>query len=343
MKKVIERYKQIRKHTTLEKKLNHSYAFIGMGSHALQNLYPVLDYLHVPLKYIVTRSEKSARIAQNTYPNCEGTTDLNKVLTDKSIKGVFICTTPTSHYDLVAKSLSAGKHVFVEKPPCTSLEALDILIEIQKKQSVEAFVGLQRRYSPAFSILKSKLKNTNHYIYRYATGAYPAGDALFELFIHPIDALNFLFGKANVKSCLRSKNTYLLNIEHENGIIGNIELSADYSWKESFEYLSINTDNGVFIFNGLDSLVFQKKPKVVAGIPVEKIGVHTSQHTFLFYRNTFIPNIQNNDLFVHGFYNELKSFVEFCESESESEKLNKPGLLSIKETFVLLEKIKTTI
>lgn len=337
MKKIIERYRQIRRHSIIEKRYRYSYAFIGMGNHALQNLYPVLNYLHVPLKHIVTRSEKSAEIARHAYPNCEITTGLDRVLTDNSVKGVFICTTPTSHYDLVAKSLSAGKHVFVEKPPCTSLEALNALIEIQKKQSVEVFVGLQRRYSPVFSILKSKLKNTNHYIYRYATGAFPEGDALFELFIHPIDIIQHLFGGATLESCLRRKNTYLINVKHENGAIGSIELSADYTWKKSFEYLSVNTDSGVFVLDGLDSLVFQKKSKIIVDIPLEKIATYAPQYTVLFNRNRFIPNIQNNDLFVQGFYDELKSFVELCETGNE--KLNKSGLLAIRDTFVFLEKM----
>lgn len=341
MKKIIERYKQIRKNTLLGREYAHSYAFIGMGDHALQNLYPVLNYLHVPLKYIVTRTEKSAGLVHNLYANCEGTTNLDKVLADKSVRGVFICTTPTSHHDLVLKTLSAGKHAFVEKPPCTSPEALKTLIKAQEKGNSDVFVGLQRRYAPAFSILKSKLKNVNHYIYRYVTGAFPEGDALFELFIHPVDAMHFLFGKAEVKSSLHNKNTYLLNVLHENGVIGTIELSADYSWKESFEYLSVNTGNGIFVLNGLDSLVFQKKPKVVARIPLEKITTQMPQHTILFNRNTFVANVQNNDLFTNGFYDELKSFVDFCEKEDA--KLKKSGLSETLKTFDFLNQLKLPI
>lgn len=337
MQKLIERYKRMRKSMIFEKKYDQSYAFVGLGSHALQNIYPVLDYLHVPLKYIVVRSDKSVRMAQRFYTDCEVSVNLDKVLGDKLIKGVFICATPQSHYGLVHQALSAGKHVFVEKPPCVSTTELKNLIDTQNKFNVEVFVGLQRRYSPAFSMLKRKLKNVNHYIYRYVAGAFPEGDALFELFIHPIDTANFLFGEFSVKSCLRNKNTYLLNVRHENGIIGNIELSADYSWKESFEYLSVNTDAGIFVLDGLDSLVLKQKMKTIANIPIEKIIPHTSQHINLFSRNTFIPNIQNNDLFIHGFHNELQSFVEFCESGNT--RLNKSGLDEIRNTYNSLDNI----
>jgi len=337
METLIERYKQMRKYNILDKQYKQGYAFVGIGNHALQNLYPVLNYLHIPLKYIVTRSEKSAKVAKNHFPNCETTTNLSKVLNDKSVKGVFICTTPTSHYKLVIKALNAGKHIFVEKPPCASLEELDTLAEIQRRQNAEVFVGLQRRYSPVFSILKSKLKNANHYIYRYVTGAFPEGNVLFELFIHPIDTIHHLFGKASLESCLHRKNTYLINVKHENGIIGSIELSTDYSWKESFEYLSVNTDNGVFVLNGLESLIFHKKPKNIADIPLEKIIPHTPQSKTLFNRNTFIPNIQNNDLFIYGFYDELKSFAEFCENGNR--RLNKSGIDDVRNTFEFLHKV----
>lgn len=339
MNKIIERYRKIQRYSILEREYLHSYAFIGMGNHALQNLYPVLDYLHVPLKYIVTRSNKSAKTVRALYPECQGTTDLDKVLNDESVKGVFICTTPSQHHPIVQRVLSSGKHLFVEKPPSFSLQELDSLIEIQKKKNVEVFVGLQRRYSPVVSILKNRLKKVNHYIYRYVTGAFPEGDVLFELFIHPVDLARYLFGKMSMVSCLRTQKTYLLSVRHENGVIGNIELSTHYSWRESFEYLSVNCDTGVFFLDGQDSLLFSKKPKLIARMPIEKLSTSIPEHLILFNRNSFVPNIKNNDLLVHGYYDELKSFVEFCEGGKPA--LNRSTLNNVRDTYLFLDHIRT--
>lgn len=37
------------------------------------------------------------------------------------------------------------------------------------------------------------------YNLKYLTGSYPEGDAMLDLFVHPLDYVTFLFGKAEVK------------------------------------------------------------------------------------------------------------------------------------------------
>lgn len=52
IKNIIERYKRVRSMRQLKQKYGGNYAFVGIGNHSTNNLYPVLNYLHVPLKYI---------------------------------------------------------------------------------------------------------------------------------------------------------------------------------------------------------------------------------------------------------------------------------------------------
>lgn len=52
IKNIIERYKHIRSIKQLQQVPKGMYAFVGFGNHSTSNLYPVLGYLHVPLKYI---------------------------------------------------------------------------------------------------------------------------------------------------------------------------------------------------------------------------------------------------------------------------------------------------
>ena len=51
---LINKYKAFRKKKQLSQYSSYSgeYAFVGVGNHSLSNLYPVIDYLGVPLKYI---------------------------------------------------------------------------------------------------------------------------------------------------------------------------------------------------------------------------------------------------------------------------------------------------
>ena len=49
---LIDRYKRLRTEHFLRRSFPGSYAFVGMGQHSLTNLYPILQYLGVRLKYI---------------------------------------------------------------------------------------------------------------------------------------------------------------------------------------------------------------------------------------------------------------------------------------------------
>ena len=59
---LINRYKQFKKNDRLNNlgSYSHQYAFVGVGGHSLDNLYPVIDYLGVPLKYIHSRTVSNA-------------------------------------------------------------------------------------------------------------------------------------------------------------------------------------------------------------------------------------------------------------------------------------------
>lgn len=53
---LIARYKHLRSVRQLSQSYKGKYAFVGIGNHSTNNLYPVLDYLHVGLKYICCKS-----------------------------------------------------------------------------------------------------------------------------------------------------------------------------------------------------------------------------------------------------------------------------------------------
>ncbi|MCD8166046.1 MAG: Gfo/Idh/MocA family oxidoreductase [Bacteroides sp.] len=109
MKKFIKLYKRQRRHREFSRRYKYSYAFVGMGNHSLANLYPVLDHLAVPLKYVVTASSRSADILNHSSGKYRAVCDLQTVLSDKNIEGIFICTDPRHHYDLCKLALQHKK------------------------------------------------------------------------------------------------------------------------------------------------------------------------------------------------------------------------------------------
>lgn len=115
IKLLIDRYKHLRTNAFLQSTNEQGYAFVGMGQHSLTNLYTILDYLKVPLKYICVTNHKKARLIGQQYPGVNAVTSLDKILNDENIKGVFVAATPSAHFSIASKVIQSGKNLFIEK------------------------------------------------------------------------------------------------------------------------------------------------------------------------------------------------------------------------------------
>lgn len=333
---VIDRFKRQRTNAFLSRTYDRKYAFVGMGQHSLTNLYPVLHYLGVPLKYIcVTNAEKAALISRK-YPGTEGTTDLDRVLSDPEVAAVFVAASPTAHFRLAQQVTAAGKALFIEKPPCTTLEQLQTL----NGQRSMVLVGLQKRYAPAVQMLKKRLSNESGsatYDLHYCTGAYPEGDALSDLFIHPLDLVCHLFGPATVMAARRTATqSYMLMLEHGK-TVGTLELSTEHSWTSARESLTVNTPHGIYRLRQTEALTFAAKPTTILGIPMEKVHPTNPTVEVLYGRNNFTPTLPNNQIHSQGYYDELLTFTDLVEGRKAH---NPSPLSSLIPTYHLIEQLK---
>ncbi|MDR2836006.1 MAG: Gfo/Idh/MocA family oxidoreductase [Bacteroidales bacterium] len=344
MDNIIEYLRKIRKQAQIKSKYRAKYAFVGVGNHSINNLYPIIDYLHIPLKYILTKTPETAKIINKNNCFIEVTTNFEKVLNDSEIKGIFISASPKSHYELVKKTLQNNKNVYVEKPPCLSILELLDLIETENKTNNFCVVGLQKRYSECTKILSRKLKlpNVISYNYRFLVGDYPEGDNIFDLFIHPLDLVCYLFGNYKIISMAKTNfnnDSVFLQIRHNN-IIGNIELSTQYSWKTPLEHLIINTNSGIYEMQNHQILTYENKPGTLFSIPKDKIINFVPERKILFNGNTFLPIFATNQIVSQGYFSEIQTFADLCEGNKT---VNKSNLSSLKNTFNLISEIKNYV
>jgi predicted dehydrogenase len=82
--------------------------------------------------------------------------DLGVVLEDDSIDLVVIATRHHEHADQVVRALTAGKHVFVEKPLAITWSELDRIATLYRglDRAPLLMVGFNRRFSPALTMIK---------------------------------------------------------------------------------------------------------------------------------------------------------------------------------------------
>ncbi len=311
-----------------------------MGQHSLTNLYPVLHYLGVPLKYICVTSARKARLIEQKFPDVKATTSLNEILNDEAIKGIFVSTSPTAHFSIASLVLHSGKSLFIEKPPCRTLEELDTLIDLQRLYGTPvAMAGLQKRYAPAVQLLKQRLRKDRliSYDLHYLTGGYPGGNALLDLYIHPLDLVCYLFGKPYIISTQKvDKDSYLLMLQHPH-IVGTLELSTAYTWTAAEESLKVCTRSGIYNLLQMEKMTFSPKSPSLFGVPIEKIHPRRKTVEYLYTHNNFAPILTNNQVYSQGYFNEISVFVESVEDRTNNVLT---GLQSIRDTYQLLSNIK---
>ena len=341
IQELINRYKRMRTERFLRQTYQYQYAFVGMGQHSLTNLYPVLHYLCVPLKYICVASERKAGLIERKFPDVKATTSLDEILQDEAIKGIFVSASPSAHFSLASQILRGGKSLFIEKPPCQALEELDTLIDLQRIHgSPVAMVGLQKRYAPAVQLLKQRLRKAHliSYDLHYLTGAYPEGDALLDLYIHPLDLACHLFGQPEILTCRKvAKDSFILMLQHPH-IVGTLELSTAYTWTAAKESLKVCTHSGIYHLSQMEELTFTPTSSTAFGIPVEKLHTHHETKEILCQRNNFTPLLASNQIYSQGYFNEMEAFVNAVEGRNHTIATD---MKVIRETYLLINEIQT--
>lgn len=125
-----------------------SIGVIGAGNFAVRTLLPVLKRAGVRLRSIASGGGASGAIAGEKFGFERVTTDLDTIFDDVEIDTVFVLTRHDSHAKLALRALSAGKHVFVEKPLALREEELNALEDAAERSGRLIMVGFNRRFAP---------------------------------------------------------------------------------------------------------------------------------------------------------------------------------------------------
>lgn len=157
-----------------------SVALIGSGNYGGRVLIPAFAGAGAHLHTVVSARGVSATHYGRKHAFAHVSTDADAVITDPAIDVVAISTRPNSHARQTLAALRAGKHVFVEKPLCLTLEELDeIAAEARARPDQHLMVGFNRRFAPltlAAKDLLDRIIEPKAFIYTVNAGALPADD-----------------------------------------------------------------------------------------------------------------------------------------------------------------------
>ena len=76
--------------------------------------------------------------------------DYQKILKDRKIDAVVICSPTDTHAQYIQEAAAKGKHIFCEKPVDLSLSNINATISAVEKAGVKLMIGFNRRFDPNF-------------------------------------------------------------------------------------------------------------------------------------------------------------------------------------------------
>jgi len=177
---------------------------------------------HGPLLSSVDGLELSAVVERHSdnavarYPGITTYRSLDALLADDSIDLIVIATPSGSHFELVKRTLEAGKSVVVDKPACTTAAEIATLIELADQHNLLLAPFQNRRWDSDFQTIQKllledslgRLVSFESNFYRWRPVPKPAwkestrlgGGALLDLGTHLVDQALMLFGKPEAVS-----------------------------------------------------------------------------------------------------------------------------------------------
>jgi predicted dehydrogenase/threonine dehydrogenase-like Zn-dependent dehydrogenase len=245
-----------------------SVSFLGAGNYARKVLIPAFKEAGALLCALGSNTGVNGVYAGRKFGFEETTTEVNSLFQNESVNTMVIATRHDSHADFVAKALDAGKHVFVEKPLCLSLDELSEIetayAETGKgSEQPIAMVGFNRRFAPQVRKIKALLEGTHgpkSFVMTVNAGAISGDHWTQDLEIgggriigeacHFIDLLRFLAGAPissyqNSTMNAASSDTASLQLAFADGSIGTVHYFANGSKSFPKERLEVFATGGV--------------------------------------------------------------------------------------------------
>ena len=117
--------------------------------------HPLVKSLHLA----ETRPERLDELRSKLKP-ATATADYRDLLKKAEIEAVYISATPEStHYPMARDALTAGKHVFLEKPIAMTLAEADELIALAKSKGLKFTIGYSQRFNPKFAYVRKCVRD----------------------------------------------------------------------------------------------------------------------------------------------------------------------------------------
>jgi predicted dehydrogenase len=283
---------------------------VGLGSIALKHIHAI-KRLKIPAKIFALRSQNN----ENNYSDIINIYDLDSCNIDFNFA---IISNPTYlHFQYIELLIKKGINVFIEKPPVSTLQNFEELLDITENSNLVNYVACNLRFHPCLKFLKNELQNSRKRINEvnvycgsylpdwrpnknfreiYSTKPEMGGGVHLDLY-HELDFTTWIFGlPRNSRSILR--NVSSLNIEaidYANYLLEYESFSANivlnYYRKDPKRLIEIVFDDDTWTLDLINNSL-----KTLEGKELIEISEFEFYDTYYYQMEYFINMLNSNTL-----------------------------------------------
>ena len=232
--------------------------FIGCGTHATRSIYPAFQYAPIDLIAVCDLVEEKAKRNCRQFGAERWYTDHREMLEKERLDAVYIVTS----YDeegrprypaLSIECMRSGRHVWIEKPPASSVAEIEEMRRVSRETGKHVVVGFKKMFFPTVVKVKQIIESDDFgpastvYL-RYPQGLPPDADrregknmlGVLDHIVHPGSILVHLMGKLDRVYFERSDDGGAVILLHfASGAVGTLHMPAAQSPTSPLERLEV--------------------------------------------------------------------------------------------------------
>ncbi len=229
---------------------------IGTGNIAKTHAANLKSIPDVLLESVFDINTKSSQVFAREF-GMTVRNSIEEVFSDSD--AVYITVPNKLHAEISLEALTAGKHVFCEKPFALNIDDAKKIVKAVNEAGVVYQLGFNRRFAPVYKKMKDfiiggdlvpasfniKMNRGELQFPPWTSNPEVTGGFLFESTLHLIDMVCYLFGEVKKVTAVGSKTIYpcvddfSMIFEMENGVHGVLSSSAHTTWMYPFERVEI--------------------------------------------------------------------------------------------------------
>ena len=296
---------------------------IGAGGIGKRHIKGYLETKRALISIVEPDKDKITKI-QKEFSIDKTYTSIESVKLDQFDLAI-ICSPANMHVDAMKICAQNKLSFMVEKPLSTSMEGVDEIIQLVKKNKLFARVGYTRRNSHVSRALKDQIDNKKvgdvKLVYINSSQEFPkyrpdyqtiyyahpemGGGAILDAATHLIDQLIWIIGKPIEVSSMydrlvlkgtNTEDTCLINIRFENGIMANINVNQFQKPNvNSYEFIgtkgNLKLDHSILRFADDDSGKWKEEKDYMQGL--DPMEVH--QNNFLLQAERVLDGLEGKE------------------------------------------------